>query len=132
MTTEPTIPVSRGALVIVDDDDPGRRLLRRVLERRGYSVLDADNGEHGLELITTTSPRAALLDLRMPGALSGLDVLRCIREHAATAALPVVIVSASVQSDARDVALELGAQAFLEKPIDFEELYGVLDGLLGT
>ncbi|MCW2949860.1 MAG: hypothetical protein JWN41_873 [Thermoleophilia bacterium] len=118
------------SLVIVDDDDSGRRLLRRVLERRGYVVLEANNGAAGLDLIRTHNPRAALLDLRMPGALSGLDVLREVRTNAVTRQLPVVIVSASVQSDARDVALDLGAQAFIEKPIDFDELYAVLDRLL--
>lgn len=132
MTSDPKRPAVTAPLVIVDDDDPGRRLLRRVLERRGYAVLDADNGAAGLELVRTMQPRAALLDLRMPGALSGLDLLREIRKDPATVDLPIVIVSASVQSDARDIAQELGAQGFVEKPIDMAALYAILDELLGA
>jgi len=121
------------SVVIVDDDDAGRRLLRRVLERRGYVVADASNGRAGLDLMLATPPRIALLDLRMPGELSGIDVIREMRAHPATQDIPVIIVSASVHSGARALALEVGAVGFVEKPIDFNELYDTLErALAGT
>ena len=117
-------------IVIVDDDEPSCRLLRRVLERRGYSVRDASDGRTGLDLIRHTLPHAALLDLRMPGELSGVDVIRELVADPSTADIPLIIVSASVHSDARSLTHSLGAAGFVEKPIDFEELYAMLDRVL--
>lgn len=77
-------------LVIVDDDDAGRRMLRRALERKGYSIAEASDGEAGLELIRATLPAAALLDLRMPGRFSGFDVIRQLHADAATADIPLI------------------------------------------
>ncbi|MCW2923022.1 MAG: sensor protein [Thermoleophilia bacterium] len=114
------------AVVVIDDDGPSRRLMRRILERRGFQVAEAEGGEAGLALIRAGRPPVVLLDLRMPGTLSGLDVLRVLREDPGTAGIPVVVVSASVDSAARSIALGLGAAAFLEKPVDFELLYETL------
>jgi CheY-like chemotaxis protein len=118
--------------VIIDDDDAGRALLRRVLERRGFEVHDANNGRAGVELIWNLRPAAALVDLRMPGELSGLDVISELRNNPETAALPILIVSASAHADARELASAAGATGFVEKPIDFQTLYDALDSALAT
>jgi CheY-like chemotaxis protein len=121
---------ARATLVVVDDDDSGRRMLRRALERKGYAVLEASNGRAGLDLIRERLPDAALLDLRMPGELSGFDVARMLRDDPELSAMPTVVVSASVQTDAHTLARELGVAGFVEKPVDFAELYATLDRLL--
>lgn len=117
-------------IVIVDDDDNGRRMLRRALERRGYIVTEANDGESGIDAIHATNPAAALVDLRMPGRYSGLDVVRLLRADSGTAELPIIIVSASAHSDARILSDEVGASGFVEKPVDFATLYEVLDRVL--
>jgi CheY-like chemotaxis protein len=119
-------------LVIVDDDAAGRRMLRRALERRGYQVREAGDGASGLALVREHRPAAALLDLRMPGELSGIDVARALKEDETTRHIPVLIVSASVHTAAQELAHEVGAVGFVEKPVDFATLYRALDSALGT
>ena len=119
-------------LVVVDDDDAGRRMLRRVLERRGFAVEEASDGVSGLELVRRTMPKAALLDLRMPGGMSGLDVARELRADPSTSVIAIVIITASVHDQARSLVEEVGASGFVEKPIDFAELYRVVDAALAS
>lgn len=119
-------------LLVVDDDDAARRMMRRLLERRGFRVIDADNGASGLSMARVELPACVLLDLRMPGELSGLDVARELRADAATARIPVVIVSASTHLDARELVDQVGCDAFLEKPVDFDELEATLARVLSA
>lgn len=121
----------RVRLVVVDDDDAGRRMLRRVLERRGYEVFEASDGVSGIEAIHLRHPSAVLLDLRMPGELSGIDVMHLLREDdPEIATIPVIIVSASVHTDVQRLVAEVGAAGFVEKPIDFATLYETLERVL--
>ena len=117
-------------LVLVDDDAAARRMMRRVLERRGYAVDEAPDGRSGLELVRADAPAAVLLDLRMPGELSGIDVAAKLRADAATASIPIVVVSASTHLDARGLVEAVGCDAFVEKPVDFDELERVLADLI--
>ncbi|MCW2920795.1 MAG: histidine kinase [Thermoleophilia bacterium] len=113
-------------LVLVDDDAAARRMMRRVLERRGYLVDEAADGRTGLDMIRADAPAAVLLDLRMPGELSGIDVAAKLRADPATAPIPIIVVSASTHLDARGLVEEVGCDAFIEKPVDFDELDRVL------
>jgi CheY-like chemotaxis protein len=121
---------SPGRLVVVDDDDAGRRMLCRVLQRRGFSVTEASDGASGLELVRTERPDALLLDLRMPGELSGIDVIHRLRQDPDIANIPVVVVSASVHTDVRRLIADIGADGFIEKPVDFDELDATLSRVL--
>ncbi len=123
MTTPPR-------LVLVDDDAAARRMMRRVLERRGYAVDDAPDGRTGLDMVRADAPAAVLLDLRMPGELSGIDVAGLLRADPATADIPIIVVSASTHLDARSLVQEVGCDAFVEKPVDFDELERVLAELI--
>lgn len=120
----------RGHAIVVDDDHAARRMMRRLLERHGWDVAEAANGADGLELVRSARPDVAVLDLRMPGELSGLDVVRKVRCDADLDGIRVVIVTASASSDARSQAIEAGCDAFLDKPVDFDELYDTLDRLV--
>ena len=117
-------------LVLVDEDAAARRMMRRVLERRGYVVLEAAHGRSGLELVRSELPAAVLLDLRMPGELSGVDVATRLRSDPATAAVPIIVVSASTHLDARTLVEQVDCDAFVEKPVDFDELERVLAELI--
>lgn len=114
-------------LLLVDDDAAARRMMRRLLERRGYVVEEASDGRTAVDSARADHPAGLVLDLRMPGELSGLDVTRELRGDPDTAGIPIIIVSASTHVDARDMARELGCDAFVEKPVDFDELYRALD-----
>lgn len=117
-------------LMLIDDDDAARRMMRRVLERRGYAVEDVDNGRAGLDRVREEHPAGVLLDLRMPGELSGFDVARELKADPTTRDVPIIVVSASTHLDARSMVEQVGCDAFVEKPVDFDELDRVLDELI--
>lgn len=119
-------------LLVIDDDDFARRMMLRALRRRGFTVEEACDGESGVEAVRRLMPDLVLLDLRMPGKLSGVDVAHTLNVDPSTAAVPVIVVSASTHADARSIMAELGCAAFIEKPVDFDLLYDAIDGVLGN
>ena len=108
---------SRGTLLAVDDNPQNRELLKRMLERQGYSVTMAANGEECLQLLTEQRFDLVLLDVIMPG-LSGFDVLSRIRTSEEWRNIPVIVVSALDESSAAIRCIEMGAEDYLPKPFD--------------
>ena len=105
-------------LLVVDDDQANRDLLSRRLERKGFRVITAENGQRALDILATSKVDLVLLDIMMPG-LTGLEVLRKVRETQTPSVLPVVMVTAKTESEDIVEALELGANDYVTKPIDF-------------
>jgi DNA-binding response OmpR family regulator len=93
----------------------------------GYAYVEAENGERGLELARTVAPDLLVLDLMLPG-LSGLELLAALRSDPELASTPVVVISA--WSDSRAAALRAGADHFLAKPFDADELRAIAGRLL--
>lgn len=112
-------------IVAADDNEDIRRLLGRRLSRRGWEVALAADGAQALQLIRERVPQAAILDGSMPG-LTGQEVVEHLRADAATATLPVVLLSARVGDDDREAGLAAGADAYLGKPFDVDELDATL------
>jgi diguanylate cyclase (GGDEF)-like protein/PAS domain S-box-containing protein len=106
------------SLLVVDDDQMVREMLRQGLERHGYLVTTAEDGTGGLGEIEREAPDLLLLDIEMPG-LDGMGVLRKVRERFTSAELPVIIVTARAESDSVVAALEAGANDYVTKPVDF-------------
>jgi diguanylate cyclase (GGDEF)-like protein len=113
-----TARVEHGALLLVDDDEMTRDMLSRRLERIGYTVTPAADGTQALELIAREPFDVVLLDIKMPG-LTGFQVLQAIRRIHSVTDLPVVMVTSSDDSESIVEALELGANDYVTKPIDF-------------
>ncbi len=105
-------------LLIVDDNEMNRDMLARRLLRKGYVVELAENAKDLLERVKKDAVDLVLLDIEMP-EVSGLDALQKLREHYSAAALPIIMVTAKAQSDDIVKALDLGANDYLTKPIDF-------------
>jgi DNA-binding response OmpR family regulator len=105
-------------LLVVDDNDENRDLLSRRLQRKGFKTLVAEDGARALEVIAREAVDLVLLDIMMPG-LNGFDVLRILREQPQTADLPVIMATAKTQSEDVVEALELGANDYVTKPLDF-------------
>jgi diguanylate cyclase (GGDEF)-like protein len=109
---------ANATLLLVDDDAMNRDALARRLTRSGYKVLTADGGATALRMIREHRIDAVLLDVMMPG-LSGIETLRQLRQSRSVADLPVIMCTAKDESDDMVEALDLGANDYVTKPVDF-------------
>ena len=109
-------------ILVVDDMVETRRLMRRLLERGGFRVIEATTGEEALRSIESGRPELVVLDLRLPG-MSGFDVARAVRASAdpIVAATVLLACSASVQAEVRREALDAGCDDFEGKPFDVRQ-----------
>ncbi len=115
-------------ILLVDDDTLTIELFTLALQRRGFDIRVAFNGEQALELASVESPDAILLDVLMPGPLSANDVYTRIRSSPITANTPILIVSAATDSAVRTAVP--GATAYVSKPVNLGELASVITELL--
>ncbi len=116
-------------LVLVIEDDPDqRRLLQRMLSASGWRVEAAPDGEAGLRLAAERRPDVIVLDVMMP-RLNGYQACRRLKAEPATATVPIVIVTTKDQPADEFWAREVGADAFLAKPVDVQQLTELLDRL---
>ena len=118
-----------GRVLIVDDYDANISALRQLLEGEGYDVLTATNGRDALDLVHREHPDLVLLDVMMP-EVSGLDVCASLKNVAETCLTPVVLVSALQERESRLEGLEAGADDFISKPVDPQELYARVRSLI--
>lgn len=109
--------------LIIDDEQQMRRLLRMVLESRGYAVCEAHDGEHGLQEAAFHRPDVVLLDLGLPG-MGGIDTLIRLREWSD---VPVLVLSVRDQETVKVQALENGADDYVTKPFGSAELLARLE-----
>jgi diguanylate cyclase (GGDEF)-like protein len=105
-------------ILIVDDISDNRTILTRRFQSRGFDVVEADNGLTAIELIDQTPFDVVLLDVMMPG-IDGIETLKRIRGQRSASALPVIMVTAKSESANIVDALELGANDYVTKPVDF-------------
>ena len=117
--------------ILVVDDEPSIRLLTRVnLGASGIDVLEAPDGEAGIEIARRERPDLVLLDVMMPGT-DGWDVARRLARDDTTADIPIVFLTARAEQADRVQGRELGGVAYLLKPFDPVALADVLEGILG-
>ncbi len=105
-------------VLVVDDDENNRDVLGRVLQLKGYAVVLAASGPEALEIVSSKPVDLVLLDIMMPD-VSGLDVLKALRASHARDALPVIMATAKDQPKDVVDALEMGANDYVTKPLDF-------------
>lgn len=116
-----TEPTGDTRILVVDDDPNVAALLSRLLAKKGYAVEVAPDGEAALSAVQAVPPDIVLLDMVIPG-LSGLDVCRALKREVATRLIPIVMITGMADRDSRVRGFEAGADEFLTKPIDPEEL----------
>jgi two-component system cell cycle response regulator DivK len=114
---------------LVEDFEDTRYLMRMELERRGYRVLEATNGEEGVALAREERPDIILMDIGLP-VMDGIEATRRIRADEATRGALVVALTAHHETEYRAQALAAGCDAYLTKPIDFDWLIDLLGRLL--
>ena len=110
-------------ILIVEDNEKNLKLVRDVLQVKGYETLEAGTAEDGIKIARDRMPNLILMDIQLPG-MSGIEALKALRAEPATAAIPVVAITASVMQQDRQEIMKAGFDGFIEKPIN---LRGLLD-----
>jgi two-component system, cell cycle response regulator DivK len=103
-------------ILVVEDNDKNRKLVRDVLTVKGYRLIEAETGEDGVRLAREQGPRLVLMDIQLPG-INGIEALRQLRADPSTAEIPVVAVTASAMTQDRQKILAAGFDAYQSKPI---------------
>ena len=122
-------PARRLRILVIDDEEPVRRLLRQTLERAGYDVLEAENGFDGTEVLRSKSVELLITDLVMPGQ-EGIETMKWVKQ--ALPDLPVLAISGAVPAEFLNASSKLGASGTLSKPFAPEALLELVRKLIGT
>ncbi|MDX2243261.1 MAG: response regulator [Leptolyngbyaceae cyanobacterium bins.302] len=124
------VPSTASARVLIVDDNPDvRTYISGILRERGYQVLTARNGAEGLKSAEIQPPHLIVTDLMMP-QVSGLDMIRLIRQNEILKGIPIILLTAKANEDTRIEGVEQGADAYLSKPFNDRELLAEVRNLL--
>ena len=116
-------------ILIVEDNEKNMKLVRDVLQVKGYATLEAMTGEDGVRLAKERLPALVLMDIQLPG-ISGIEALKQLRADPATAAIPVIAVTASVMvSDRRNIT-DAGFDGYVGKPLNLKEFLAAVASAL--
>ncbi len=118
-------------ILLVEDNEMNRDMLSRRLERRGYEVVIAVDGQQGVDLAQSTSPDLILMDMSLP-VIDGWEATRQLKSMERMKAVPIIALTAHAMSGDREKALEAGCNDYDTKPIELPRLLGKIEALLGT
>jgi CheY-like chemotaxis protein len=104
-------------ILIVEDNDKNRKLVRDVLHFKGYRLAEAETGEEGVRLARELHPDLILMDIQLPG-INGVTALRQLRDDPATATIPAIAVTASAMTQDRQTIMAAGFEGYQSKPLD--------------
>ncbi len=116
-------------ILIIEDNEKNRRLVRDVLQFKGYETIETETGEEGVELARTRQPALVLMDIQLPG-IDGIMALKRLREDPATRAIRVMAVTASAMTQDRQNILAAGFDGYQSKPINVKSFLEAVDTLL--
>ncbi len=108
-------------ILVVDDKEENRRLVRKVLSAHGYTVVEVASGEEALESVHSDRPDLILMDIRLREGIDGIEATRRLKTTPSTSDIPIIAITASVTPDDMQRALENGCSGFIRKPIDIDE-----------
>jgi two-component system cell cycle response regulator DivK len=116
-------------ILIVEDNDKNMKLVRDVLQVKGFSTIEAGTAEDGIKLAAEKNPDLILMDIHLPG-INGIEALKVLRADAATAKIPVIAVTASVMQQDRNLITEAGFDGYVAKPINLKEFLDAVRDIL--
>jgi two-component system cell cycle response regulator DivK len=116
-------------ILIVEDNEKNMKLVRDVLQVKGYTTLEAITAEDGIRLAQERNPDLILMDIHLPG-MNGIEALGVLRADPATASIPVIAVTASVMQQDRKLITDAGFEAYVGKPINIKEFLDAVRGML--
>ena len=118
-------------ILLVEDNEMNRDMLSRRLERKGFEVVIAIDGQAGVDMATTANPDLVLMDLSLP-VMDGWEATRRIKGDPATQAIPVIALTAHAMAGDEKRALEAGCDDYDTKPVDISRLLGKIENLLNS
>ena len=118
-------------ILIVEDNEKNMKLVRDVLQVKGYGTLEAVTAEDGIRLASEHKPDLVLMDIQLPG-MNGIDALGVLRGDPATAGIPVIAVTASVMQQDRKLITEAGFDGYIGKPINLKEFLDTVQRTVGA
>lgn len=116
-------------ILIIDDDVSVRNLLNKLLKRKGYETVLAEDGQEGVEVAKQVQPDLIILDVAMP-RMDGLTAGRLIKDHQPLSRVPIIFLSAAASEKDTDAAQDTGAEVYIMKPFDVGALTNVVSDLL--
>ncbi|MCW8916889.1 MAG: response regulator [Magnetovibrio sp.] len=116
-------------ILIIDDDDDIRDMITIYLENASHTVTQASQGQDGVDLAKLSVPDLIILDINMP-VMDGTRVIKELRDNQSTAKVPVIALSAMNDTHMRDDMYQMGCDAYIIKPIDFEVLQAKIASLI--
>ena len=116
-------------IMVVEDNEPSRDVLGRRLERRGYRVIVATDGQQAVSVAHSAKPDLILMDLGLP-IIDGWEATRLLKGDAATRHIPIIVLSAHAMTNDRELALAAGGDEFDTKPVRFQQLLEKIESLL--
>jgi CheY-like chemotaxis protein len=116
-------------ILLVEDNETNCAMLARRLQRRGFSVITAPDGEQGYALAASELPDLILMDISLPG-MDGWQVIDLLKAEPVTRDIPLIVLTAHALIDDRAKALEVGCDDYFSKPIDFQRLVEAIGRLL--
>jgi two-component system, cell cycle response regulator DivK len=116
-------------ILLIEDNEMNRDMLSRRLERRGYQVIIAVDGQEGVALARSHAPDLILMDMSLP-VLDGWEATRQLKAALQTKAIPIIALTAHAMSGDREQALEAGCDDYDSKPVEFARLLGKIQALL--
>ena len=117
-------------ILIVEDNEKNRRLVRDVLQYKGYQTIETETGEEGVELARSRRPALVLMDIQLPG-IDGITALRQLRDDPTTRTIRVMAVTASAMTQDRQKILSAGFDGYQSKPINVKAFLEAVQELLG-
>jgi len=118
-------------VLLVEDTEDNRQMMRRLLEMSGFRVVEATNGREAVEVASQVHPQIILMDLSLP-IIDGLAATRQIRNQPELNTVPIVAVSAHDTADFHSEALDAGCNAYVTKPINYTELEHLVTRLIAA
>lgn len=117
------------SILYVEDNFHNKRLVRKILTARGYTVLEAEDGQSGVEMAIAELPDLILMDINIPG-LDGIEATRLIKADDKTSKIPVIALTANAMRGDRERFLAAGCDNYLPKPISTSDLLSVIASYL--
>ena len=116
-------------ILIIEDNEKNRKLVRDVLQFKGYRTVESETAEEGLRLAREKKPALVLMDFHLPG-MNGIEALKVLRCDAATSSIPVIAVTASAMTEDLQKIMAAGFDGLQTKPINIKELLGAVAQIL--